>query len=95
MRNTGQVGILEAGRQADILIVEGDPLADISLLQDKSRIRDVFIAGEPVVLEVNDTIKLVPLETSYNMWNEVYTQERVAKLRRQSRVHKPAVLRAV
>ena len=85
MRNTGQVGILEAGRQADILIVEGDPLADISLLQDKSRIRDGFIAGEPVALEVNDTIKLVPLEKSYNMWNEVYTQERVTELRGQAR----------
>ena len=90
-RNAGEVGILEAGRQADILIVDGDPLADISLLQDKSWIRDVFIAGEPVALEINDTIKPVPLETSYRMWNEVYTEKRVAELRG----HKPAVLHAV
>lgn len=75
--------------------MEGDPLADISVLQDKSRIRDVSIAGEPVTLEVNDTIKLAPLETSYSIWNEVYTQERVAELRGRSRAHKPAVLRAV
>lgn len=95
VRNAGEVGILEAGRQADILIVDGDPLADISVLQDKSRIRDVFIAGEPVELEINDNIKHVPLETSYSMWNEIYTQGRVAELRGQARVHKPAVLQAV
>ena len=75
--------------------MDGDPLVDISVLQDKSRIRDVFIAGKQIELEINDTIKPVPLETSYSMWNEVYTQERVAELRGQARVHKPAVLRAV
>ena len=32
---------------------------------------------------------------SYSMWNEIYTQERVAELRGQARVHKPPVLRAV
>ena len=95
VRNAGEVGLLEAGRQADILVVDGDPLADISVLQDKSKIRDVLIAGEPVALEVSNNVKPVPLETSYSMWNEVYTQERVAELRGQSRVHKPAVLRAV
>ena len=95
VRHAGEVGLLEAGRQADILVVDGNPLDDISVLQDKSQIRDVFIAGEPVELEINDNIKHVPLETSYSMWNEIYTQERVAELRGQSRVHKPAVLRAV
>ena len=71
VRNAAEVGIPEAGRQADILIVDGDPLEDISVLQEKSRIRDVFIAGEPIALEINDTINPVPLETSYRMWNEV------------------------
>ena len=95
LRNADQVGILEAGRRADILIANGDPLTDISVLQDKSLIRNVFIAEEPIALEINDTIKPAPLATSYSMWNEAYTQERVAVLRGQSHVHKPAVLRAV
>jgi len=33
-----QVGTLEAGRLADILVVDGDPLADITVLQDSERI---------------------------------------------------------
>jgi len=33
-----QVGTLEAGRLADILVVGGDPLADITVLQDPERI---------------------------------------------------------
>ncbi len=33
-----QVGTLEAGRLADILVVDGDPLSDITVLQDLERI---------------------------------------------------------
>lgn len=33
-----QVGTLEAGKLADILIVDGDPLADVTVLQDPARI---------------------------------------------------------
>ena len=41
-------GTLETGRLADILIVEGDPLADITLLGKPERIQAVFKAGVPV-----------------------------------------------
>ena len=44
----GETGTLEPGRLADILIVEGDPLADISVLGEPERIRAVFKAGVPV-----------------------------------------------
>jgi imidazolonepropionase-like amidohydrolase len=33
-----QVGTLEAGKLADILLVDGDPLTDITVLQDLERI---------------------------------------------------------
>ena len=33
-----EVGTLEAGKQADFLLVEGDPLADIAILRDSARI---------------------------------------------------------
>jgi imidazolonepropionase-like amidohydrolase len=33
-----ETGILEAGKRADILVVDGDPLADITVLQDIERI---------------------------------------------------------
>jgi len=48
------LGSIEHGKQADILVVEGDPLADISILQDKSRIVAViqngqFVAGNDIL----------------------------------------------
>ncbi|HWM41564.1 MAG TPA: amidohydrolase family protein [Burkholderiales bacterium] len=43
-----ETGTLEPGRLADILIVDGDPLADISVLGKPERIRAVFKAGVPV-----------------------------------------------
>ncbi|CAB3883414.1 Imidazolonepropionase [Achromobacter insuavis] len=44
------VGTLEAGKLADILLIDGDPCADIKVLQDKSRIRAVYLGGAPVDL---------------------------------------------
>ena len=32
------MGTLEPGKLADLLVVDGDPLEDISILQDKSRL---------------------------------------------------------
>jgi imidazolonepropionase-like amidohydrolase len=42
------VGTVEAGRLADLLVVDGDPLADLSLLCDPERIWLVLQLGEPV-----------------------------------------------
>lgn len=42
-------GVLEAGRWADVLIVEGDPLADVRVLQAQERIRGVFRDGRLLV----------------------------------------------
>jgi imidazolonepropionase-like amidohydrolase len=43
-----ELGTLEAGKQADLLVVDGDPLADITVLRDKARILTVLKAGQPV-----------------------------------------------
>ena len=40
-----EVGTLEAGKQADVLIVGGDPVADISALR---QVEDIFLAGKRV-----------------------------------------------
>jgi imidazolonepropionase-like amidohydrolase len=42
---TGMVGTLEAGKYADLLIIDGDPLADIEVLQDHDRITAVMKGG--------------------------------------------------
>lgn len=43
------VGVLEAGRFADLVLVDGDPLADITVLQQIERIALVIKGGEVVV----------------------------------------------
>ncbi|MGD9538228.1 MAG: amidohydrolase family protein [Alphaproteobacteria bacterium] len=83
VRHAGQVGALEQGRLADILVIDGDPLADIRVLQDRSRIREIFLGGETVTHEVNPKAHRLRSEFSYQMWNEVYSQARIAELRRQ------------
>lgn len=40
-----RTGVVEAGRWADLLVVDGDPLADIRLLQQSERIHAVFRDG--------------------------------------------------
>lgn len=45
------VGTLEPGKWADVLVMDGDPLADIRLLQDKSAIHAVFKGGARVDLQ--------------------------------------------
>lgn len=44
-----QVGTLEVGKVADILVIDGNPLEDINILQNKSRIRMIIKEGEIVV----------------------------------------------
>ena len=40
-----ETGTLEAGKLADIIVIDGDPLADIKVLQDLDRIKMVMIDG--------------------------------------------------
>jgi imidazolonepropionase-like amidohydrolase len=42
-------GTLEAGKQADLLVIDGNPLDDIKILQDTSRISIVMKAGHSYV----------------------------------------------
>ena len=38
MRAQGDLGTLEAGKLADMILVDGDPLQDLSIMQDKARL---------------------------------------------------------
>ncbi len=50
MRMEGEVGTLEVGSHADVLVIDGDPLADIRILQDKTRISEVIKDGARIDL---------------------------------------------
>lgn len=43
-----EIGTIERGKYADLVIVDGDPLSDIRILQDKSKIACVFKGGRMV-----------------------------------------------
>jgi cytosine/adenosine deaminase-related metal-dependent hydrolase len=60
--DAANVGTLEPGKWADVLVVNGDPLKDIRILQDKSAIRAVFKAGAPVDLAPDAGIEKWPWE---------------------------------
>ena len=42
----GELGTLEAGKLADLLVVDGDPLRDVTVLQDRERVRLVLKEGQ-------------------------------------------------
>ena len=46
MRQGKQLGYIREGCYADLLLIDGDPLADITILQDKARILAVMKDGE-------------------------------------------------
>jgi imidazolonepropionase-like amidohydrolase len=48
----GQVGVLAPGYLADVIVVNGDPLTDIRVLQDKSKIETVIKGGK--IVEFDD-----------------------------------------
>ncbi|MBW2370095.1 MAG: amidohydrolase family protein, partial [Deltaproteobacteria bacterium] len=48
-RIADQVGTLEAGKLADLLVVDGDPLADITVLQESSKMLLVMKEGNDIV----------------------------------------------
>jgi imidazolonepropionase-like amidohydrolase len=41
-----EIGTLEPGKLADIVVVDGDVLADIAILEDRSRLQAVIQGGE-------------------------------------------------
>ena len=55
-----EIGTLEEGKLADILVVDGDPLADIQVLQDKARLKVIMKGGQVI-----DTETPLPKPTIY------------------------------
>jgi imidazolonepropionase-like amidohydrolase len=46
MGHPGQLGVVKAGALADLILVDGDPVADIAVLQDRSAIRMIMKDGD-------------------------------------------------
>lgn len=48
----GEVGIVAPGMLADLLVVDGDPSADITVLQDKTKFEHIILDGEFVEVDL-------------------------------------------
>lgn len=83
MAQEDKIGTLAPGRLADFIAVDGSPLENVRILQDKSRIRHVYIGGQEIRIPARpyDSYKVTDLAL-FN-WTDLYTQERVAQLRRE------------
>jgi len=46
-----QLGTVEVGKLADVLVVDGDPTRDITILNDKSKLSEVICRGERIDLD--------------------------------------------
>jgi imidazolonepropionase-like amidohydrolase len=50
MRMQGEIGVVAVGYRADVIVVDGDPSLDVTILQDRSRLRAVVSRGRMVDL---------------------------------------------
>ncbi|MCK8786700.1 amidohydrolase family protein [Roseomonas sp. NAR14] len=81
MAKGGKIGVLEPGRYADFIAVEGSPLENIAILQDKKRIRHVHIGGRRMQVDDRGYDPRQVTDRSWSNWTELYTQEHVRTVR--------------
>ena len=58
----GVVGTLEVGKEADLLVLDGDPLQDVRVLQDVGKLLLVMQAGKPVYGALSQQLPYEPVE---------------------------------
>lgn len=84
-----KVGALEIGRQADFILVEGSPLDDVKILQERDRISGVFLGGQRVESRVPgyDPNRVSDFNTV--KWSELHTRARAVSLGKRATVTNP------
>lgn len=92
LREADDLGGLAPGKWADMIAVDGDPLADVGVLYRKGAITSVMKAGSPVTFDINDAAQRHPSELGQLMWSTHYDRDTVARL--GSRRYEPAKLSA-
>ncbi|MDH3302412.1 MAG: amidohydrolase family protein [Acidimicrobiia bacterium] len=50
MKAPDELGVVGPGRWADVLVIEGNPAADVTILQDRSNLKAVISRGQPIDL---------------------------------------------
>jgi imidazolonepropionase-like amidohydrolase len=86
LRGGDKLGVVAAGCAADLAVFDANPLADVSVLQDRDRLKAVYIAGRPAALQVPDYDPRSVSDFALSHWNDLYTRERVAELAARDRI---------
>lgn len=73
----GETGCLASGYRADVLVLDGDPSKDITVLADKSRFRNLYCRGKSVDLSPMPPRTLLRGE-QVTSWSEVALTREVA-----------------
>ena len=80
LRGGDRLGAIEPGRLADVIVVNGNPLEDVTVLQKREAIETVYLGGTVVDVEPAEPDPRLISDFSYNYWNDVYTRKRIAEL---------------
>jgi imidazolonepropionase-like amidohydrolase len=85
LRDGEQYDSIALGKRADFIVVDGNPLRDITVLQTRKNIQQVWMDGALVQLApLPIAIPRHPRELAQGMWSHLYTQDYVATQKRQS-----------
>jgi imidazolonepropionase-like amidohydrolase len=75
LRDGGSFDSLAPGKMADLVVFDGNPLDDISQLEERDRFLEIWINGKKVDLpDFPAEIPRHPTEASQGMWNRAYTR---------------------
>jgi len=77
LREAADLGGLAPGKLADMVVVNGDPLADITTLQRAEAIHAVLLGGRPVSPAPSNWRARHASEFSQGMWNRLYDRDTV------------------
>jgi imidazolonepropionase-like amidohydrolase len=77
MRMEDELGVIAPGMLADVLVIDGDPTTDITMINDKSRFRNVISRGAMVDIASPWPTKTNPPGWKVGNWaREILTWER-------------------
>lgn len=85
LREHADVGALAPGKLADFIVVKGDPVADVGVLMKPGAIEAVYLGGRRTALAPPAATRRYAWEHSHRQWSEVYSRDRVARLRAAAR----------
>jgi imidazolonepropionase-like amidohydrolase len=80
MADGGKTGTIAPGRNCDLVVVDGNPLRDVTHLLDAQRIHCVIVGGRPMTQQTRDVLPARISDFSQQYWSDLYTRDRVAQL---------------